>query len=106
MKSVKAIAPAPEYINENYTRENIPLSHLAEPCKVSETYLRKLFHQAFSVSPVVYMRNMRIRYAKELLRSGEYSVTRRGIRYSIRLSIYFAVRFYEDNPSGGINTAV
>ena len=69
------LAPALEYINENYTRGAIPLSQLASLVGVSEVYLRRLFQSAFSVSPAVYMRNLRIKYAKELIRSGEYSVT-------------------------------
>ena len=74
-RSLQILSPALEYINENYTNENITLSQLASLCKISQTYLRKLFHNVFSVSPAVYMRNLRIKYAKELLASGEYSVT-------------------------------
>lgn len=72
---LEKLDPALEYINANYTKENIPLARLAELCDVSEPYLRKLFHSAFSVSPAVYMRNMRLGYARELLQSGEYSIT-------------------------------
>ena len=74
-RTEELIRPALNYIDENYTAENIPLSLLAELCGVSESYLRRLFQLAFSVSPAVYMRNMRIKYAKELLLSNEYSVT-------------------------------
>jgi AraC-like DNA-binding protein len=74
-KTFERIAPALKYIEENYLSESIPVAHLAFLCHISEAYLRKKFHDLFSVSPAVYMRNKRINYAKELLQSEEYSVT-------------------------------
>lgn len=73
-KITNILSPAINYINENYTVENIRISKLAQLCNVSQPYLRKLFDLAFSVSPAVYMRNLRINYAKELINSGEYSI--------------------------------
>lgn len=69
-----AIKPALDYISENFTSETIAIEHLANLCGVSEAYLRILFHRTFSVSPAVYIRNLRIHSAKELLLTGEYSV--------------------------------
>ena len=74
-KILETLAPALKYINENYTQENIKLSVLAHLCNVSEPYLRRLFNNAFSTSPAVYIRNLRINYAKELIKSGEYTIT-------------------------------
>ena len=90
---IDVIRPAISYINENYTQENIPLSHLAKLCGISEPYLRKLFHRIFSVSPAVYMRNLRIKYASELLVSGEYSVTDVAILSGFNDAAYFAREF-------------
>ena len=73
-ETLERLRPALEYIKDRYTREEIPMSHLAALCGISEPYLRRLFHRAFSVSPAVYVRNLRIRYAQELLQSGESSV--------------------------------
>ena len=74
-ETLKTLAPALKYIAEHYTQNNISAACLAQLCKVSEPYLRKLFNNAFSVSPILYIRNMRIKYAKDLLRSGELRVT-------------------------------
>jgi AraC-like DNA-binding protein len=74
-KNLSALAPALDYINEHFTEESIKVEQLAALCGVSEPYLRRLFGRTFSVSPAVYMRNLRIKYAEELLHSGEYSVT-------------------------------
>ncbi|MBQ8849120.1 MAG: helix-turn-helix transcriptional regulator [Clostridia bacterium] len=92
-RTLRLLFPALEYINENYKEENITASQLADLCKISEPYLRKLFKQAFSVSPMVYVRNMRISYACELLRSGEYSVTDAATLSGFNDTAYFSREF-------------
>lgn len=87
---LEKLAPALHYIEANYTMENISLPHLARLCGISESYLRKLFHSAFSISPAVYIRNMRLNYAKELLRTGEYSVTTAALMSGFNNATYFA----------------
>jgi len=87
------IAPALRYIEANYTTENISLPHLAQLCGMSEPHMRKLFNSAFSVSPSVYIRNMRLNYAKELLRTGEYSVISVALMAGFNNATYFAREF-------------
>lgn len=74
-KDYARIAPALSYIAEHLTHEDIPLELLAERCGMSQSYLRKLFSHVYGVPPVVYIRQLRLVYARELLESGEYSVT-------------------------------
>lgn len=69
------LEPALAYINEHYTMESIEISHLASLCKISEVYLRKLFHSAVHQSPLQYIHSIKITRAKELLLSGEYNVS-------------------------------
>ena len=90
---LEKLSPALDYIRENFTVESISLSHLARLCNISEPYLRRLFQRAFSVSPAVYMRNLRIAYAKELLRSGDYSVTDAASLSGFNDPAYFAREF-------------
>ena len=92
-KLLRALAPALLYIESHYTRENIRVARLAEECGVSEPYLRRLFLLAFSVSPAVYIRNQRIEYAKELLSSGEYSVTDAATTSGFNDVAYFSREF-------------
>ena len=68
------ISPAIEFIRENYTADSIKISHLAELCGISEVALRKQFQKQFSLSPAVYIRSMRINYAKELMRNQDVSI--------------------------------
>ena len=63
------IAPAVDFIMENYTKELPSLSQLASLCSISEVYLREIFAEEFGMSPVKYVNALRIERAKELLRS-------------------------------------
>lgn len=66
---------ATDYISKNYTSGNISIPELAALCRVSEVYLRRLFSRQFGCTPVAYINNLRIAYARELLISGECSVS-------------------------------
>ena len=87
------ISPALHYIETNYTSETISLPYLAQLCGISEPHMRKLFNSACSVSPSVYIRHMRLNYAKELLRTGEYSVTTAALMAAFNNTTYFAREF-------------
>lgn len=92
-KTLELLTPALQYINENYTSEVISVAKLAELCHVSEVYLRKMFQNAFSVPPAVYMRNLRLQYAKELLQTEEYSVTDVAMMSGFNDTAYFVREF-------------
>ena len=90
---LQKLAPALQYIEANYTSEAISLPHLAQLCGISEPHLRKLFNAAFSVSPAIYIRNMRLNYAKELLCAGEYSITSVAALSGFNSVVYFSREF-------------
>ena len=92
-KTVDLLTPTLQYINENYTTEIIPVAKLAELCHVSEVYLRRMFQNVFSVSPAVYMRNLRLQYAKELMQTEEYSVTDVAMMSGFNDNAYFTREF-------------
>ncbi len=68
------IQPAINYIAQNYLLENISTATLCEVCDISETYLKKLFHQRFGLSPKQYIIDLKMKYACELLTSNLFSV--------------------------------
>ncbi len=92
-KLISVIAPAIKYIDENFTSGTIDIMHLAKLCNISEPYLRRLFNNAFGMSPSVYIRSKRIAYAKELLSSGEYSVTDAAFMSGFNDTSYFSREF-------------
>ncbi len=69
------IFPAVNYISNNYLKEKITAEKLACMCGISVSYLRRLFNSCYGVSPIEYIINLRLQYAKELIVSGGFSVT-------------------------------
>lgn len=68
------IAPAVEYIAKNYNKE-IKNDDLARLTGLSTVYFRKLFTEAFGISPIAYVHELRIKKAKEILKSDYGSIT-------------------------------
>lgn len=72
----KKIKPAVDYIHRNYTKENISIEKLALISSMSEVYFRRIFGKVMGISPVKYINNLKLSYAKELLETQMYSVSK------------------------------
>ncbi|MDU2065593.1 MAG: AraC family transcriptional regulator [Sporomusaceae bacterium] len=68
-KEMPRIRLVREYIEENYQR-NFSLQELASLVQISPFYLIRLFKAAIGLPPHLYLKQVRIRRAKELLASG------------------------------------
>ena len=79
----RRIEPAVKYISENYHKE-LSNELLAEITGVSCVYFRKLFSEIMGVSPITYVKSLRIEKAKELLKSDYGNLT--DIAYSLGYS--------------------
>ena len=66
------IKPAVEYIKKHFC-EKLYVSHLAKLCFMSESQLRRLFKEFYSMSPIEYKNTMQMNAACELLRTGKAS---------------------------------
>lgn len=69
------IAPAVELIREKFLTDELRISELCDAAGISESYLKRLFHEKYGVSPKQYMIRLKINHACELLRLGRYTVT-------------------------------
>jgi len=68
------ITPALERIKNDFTGNDLSVAELCSLCGISEAYFRRIFISKFGVSPKEYIINMRMNYAKQLLKSGQFSV--------------------------------
>lgn len=68
------LEPAFQYIYAQFKDPEIQVETLANLCSVSPAYFRRIFKEETRFSPKDYISDFRIRYAKELLGSGLYSV--------------------------------
>lgn len=82
------IAPAILYL-EDTPCPTKAISELADMCHVSPAYLRRLFHEYASVSPIQYRNNSRIEYAKRLLEKNNSSISEIAITLGFEDTAYF-----------------
>lgn len=69
----KAVAFVKYHINQNY-REDITLDTLANVGHINKYYLAHTFKKDIGISPIEYLNNVRIREAKTLLETTDYSI--------------------------------
>lgn len=89
------IKPAVEYIEENFLNKNISCEYLAEICSISYSYLQKLFNEKYGVSPKRYVIQLKINYACDLLKSGDYSVSETAAMSGFDDLYFFSRQFKE-----------
>ena len=74
-KKMHILQPALEKIATDFSQNDLPISALASLCGISEVYFRRLFADKLGVSPKEYIVRLRMNYAKQLLDSGQFSVS-------------------------------
>ena len=77
-KDAQNILRIESYLLENYDQEFSSIEKLARMAFMSPTKLKKIFKSAFGVGMYEYYQRNRMHKAKELLNSGEYSVSQVG----------------------------
>ena len=92
-KQKQILEPALSYINKKFNNEKMKISELAKMCNISEVYFMRLFLSEFGISATVYIRNKRLDFAKDLLDSGEYSVTDAAFISGFNDTSYFSREF-------------
>ena len=79
-QNVNALALAFTYIEENYAKE-LRISDIANAAYVSETYLRRLFVENCAISPMQYVKKIRIEAACKMIKRTDSSFNE--IAYSV-----------------------
>ena len=67
------IAPAIEFIQDNY-KSSFAVSELAEICHISESQVRRLFHDKMGMSPIRYKNELLLQEACKLINSVELCI--------------------------------
>ena len=68
------LQPVIDYISLHYS-DNIKNDTLAALAGMSTVYFRKQFTDLFGISPIAYIKNLRIEKAKEMLKSDYATLT-------------------------------
>lgn len=70
----QTIAPAIEYIHNNYSEKTLNITELSKMCGIKESYFRRIFTAVHGVPPVKYINNLRLSRAKEILAQSSYNI--------------------------------
>lgn len=88
----KRMREAKSFIDNNFDFP-ITVSELAKQSGLSEVYFRSEFKKYFSSSPLVYLKNVRINNAKQLLRTGIYNISEIALMCGFESISYFSYEF-------------
>jgi len=83
------LAPALTVIHQRFT-DPLTIPDLASFCGVSDVYFRKLFSKSFGLSPLAYIKKLRIEKATSLLASGLYTVSQAAYACGFESESYFS----------------
>lgn len=100
-KEYRVIGEGILYLENHYTSD-VSTDTLAELCGVSSCTFRRLFRNYKGVSPIKYKNQLKMRKARELLESGEYTVSEACEAVGCPDIFYFSklfLRTYGFNPS-------
>ena len=61
--TLNTLAPALKYIEKNYYDPRLDNATLAEQCRISEVYFRKIFKEDLGTSPQKYIIKLRLQKA-------------------------------------------
>lgn len=68
------LLPALEHMNRQF-RDNASIDDFAKMCLMSPSLFRRLFREYTGTSPIEYRNRLRLARARELIESGEFSIT-------------------------------
>ena len=87
------IQAAVDYMQQNFTKNDLSIREIAQKAYISEVYFRKLFKEEFGISPQKYLINLRIQNAVNLMETGYYSLKEVAFLSGYRDYKYFSVEF-------------
>ena len=85
-----------QYMENNFS-ENITIDKLAKKLSLNKHYLIKIFKQITGETPIIYLRNLRIDFSKDLLKQG-YSITEAATLSGFN-NISYYIRHFKDKNS-------
>ncbi len=92
-KSYLEIKPAIDYLHIHFCDTDISVKKLCNIVHMSDTWFRKLFFLHYHTTPIKYINQLRISYAKELIESGFYKIEQISGMTGFEDSKYFSTVF-------------
>ena len=96
------LEPGVLYLNSHFADPELTVGVLAEKCRISQVYFRRLYRQEYGLSPAEAIRQLRLQYAAKLLANAECSVGQAAALCGFPDVKYFSTAFkaaYGKSPS-------
>ena len=96
------LEPGLLYLNSHFADPELTVGVLAEKCRISQVYFRRLYRQEYGISPREAIRQQRLQYAARLLGNAECSVGQAAALCGFPDVKYFSTAFkaaYGKSPS-------
>jgi transcriptional regulator GlxA family with amidase domain len=71
----KRLEPALEVIRMNMANSSLSVEEAAKTLRLTRTHFERLFMKAYGMTPLKFIKNMRIEHAKDLLRGAFYNIS-------------------------------
>lgn len=81
------------HMHSHYRESDFNISKLYEQTYISPAYYRRIFHEVYQCSPIEYLKNLRLNYAKQLLRSGYHTIAEVADLSGFSTVTYFSYEF-------------
>ena len=89
------IKNAKTIIENRYSDSLFSIESVAEEIQISTTYLRREFHRAYGISPITYLKDIRIKRAMQLLLTHNLTVTKIAELCGYSSTSYFIQDFHK-----------
>lgn len=90
------ITEAKSLIDQSFSAPDFSIAFLSETLNISDSYLRREFKKAFGISPLAYLKKIRIDNAKSLLDSNYYSISQVARQCGFNSVSYFIQSFHNE----------
>lgn len=90
------IAEAKSLIDQSFSASDFSILSLAETLHISDSYLRREYKKAYGLSPVSYLKKIRIQNAKSLLDSNYYTLAQIAELCGYNSVSYFIQSFHNE----------
>lgn len=92
-----------EYIEQRYSDPSVYVESIASEFGISTSYLRREFSKVYGISPVIFLRDVRVNNSKNMLESGYLSVEEIAEQCGFSSASYFIQVFHKtvgETPAG------
>lgn len=88
------IRAAKEYAEQHYADPTLSVEELADRFQISSSYLRREFSKCYTISPLRFLRGIRVEKAKAMLESGYLSISEISRQCGFSSTSYFIQVFH------------